>query len=234
MLQNFITSTDLYLYEPNLSELISGWSGSPINQIGLAFKKILGDLRADGKDTRLMMLPLWLSSSTYPNTDHITSGVSSVRIEQQRINRVGRFVIEKTACTLTGENTIALEGSNDGINFDTVTSLSLTTGAGTINATFSIEYTYYRYAVTVGGTLDMTAEIYLVETSFDELICLCSLYYIFSALSKSQGDAAWNKCNQRYQDYVNELRQMRYSYDVNEDGSLNEAEEKNLNYRIAL
>ncbi len=227
MLRNFCTSTDLLKINRNLTAFISGWSGCPDDQFSNAFDRLSLDLGKGGDDTRLMMIPLWLSSSAEPHTDHITAACTSTKVAEQRTNRVHRFVIEKTACILTGTtNTIYLDGSLDGTNWDTaIATIVITTGVGIQSSTFSQEYCYYRYRVVLGTVLDMTAKIYLVETTFDILICYYALYFIYMGSSITDDDKV-KKAELMEKAYEKGLAYLRYSYDKDESGTIEDGEQK--------
>lgn len=237
MLTNFITSTDLQAYEPNLLNWLTGWSSSPASQISLATKRLITDLRNLEKDSRLVMLPLYLSSSANPYTDTITSNVTSTAVSEQRKNKVHRFVINKVSITTTGTNIIYLEGSNDNSNFETVTSITLTSGTGLLSASFDSEFKYYRYKVIVGTSLSLSAQIYLVETAFDECLCNLALYYIFVALSRSVNDIFDVKARQKLDEYKRGLEDLRFAYDYDESGAIDTTEESQSNnkrYKVFL
>jgi hypothetical protein len=202
----------------------------PDSQISLAFKNVITALRA--KDVRVhdVMIPVYLSKNITLEDDYtLPTGVSCIKQ-----NQVQRFVIEKTSCTVGGVNEkVYLEGSLDGITWSDITFsdksayITLTAAAGTLTKTFDTLYTQYRYRFAKNTSFSFVGSIYLVETSFDPLICLQSLVILFGGLVKATDDANDQKKLQYETDYREVLKKFEYAYDINEDGYLDEDEVMN-------
>jgi len=234
MIKNFITYTDLIKKEPRL---VTDWQTSTTiigTQIADAYKKTIIELNKRNIDTRCVMIPFYLASGKQT----LSASSTGTGILAQTKNRVKRLVIEKSTCTDGGGgNTWTLEGSNDNTVWTTIVTLANTTGAGVISVSFDDEYDYYRYKLTVATSLSFTGYIYLVENSFDDLIQFKSLEIIFRSLMRIDNDLMSQKYIAYKSEFDSEIKSLRYSYDVDNSGTIDDDEEvrkKTTSVRISL
>jgi len=224
MIENNITYTDLITYKE--SRLLE-WQPATATltaKILDGFKEVCIDLNKNGIDTRLVMVPFYLAAGLQT----ISGSRTGTWIEAQRENRVKRLVIKKVTCSDGGGSNIwYIDGSNDnGVTWVNIKTLTNTTGAGRISVAFDEEneYRYYRYRLAVGTTLSFTGYIYMVETSFDNLIILKSLEKIFYDLTRNETDIHSVKYRKYELLYEKELSTLRYSYDSDESGVIDDGE----------
>jgi prepilin-type processing-associated H-X9-DG protein len=224
MIKNFITYTDLTTYkEPRLLE----WqktTATLTSKILDGFKETCGFLNKNGIDTRLVMTPFYLATGLQT----ISSSVTGSWILAQRKNRVKRLVIEKVTCTDGGGGNVwYVDGSNDnGTTWTNIKTLNNTTGAGTISVSFDEdnEYSYYRYRFVKATSISFTGYIYMVETSFDDLIMLKSLEKIFYDLVRQENDIHSTKSIKYATLFDSALSSLHYSYDADESGVIDDDE----------
>lgn len=182
MLENFIQIADLQVKESRLLEWLSSTT-TLNNHITDGFRKTVIELNKRNIDTRLIMVPLYLS-----NNISLDSNYTGEWIPAQRFNRVRRFVIKKEISENSGDNYFILEGTNDLEHYAVITTIKNTDGAGTLSQLFDAEYKYYRYKLTVDTSISFTGSIYLVETTFDDLIIYKTLQKIFTSLTRKEDD----------------------------------------------
>jgi hypothetical protein len=224
MIKNFITYADLTTYkEPRLLE----WqptTATLTSKILDGFRETCIFLNKNGIDTRLVMTPFYLATGLQT----ISSSVTGSWILAQRKNRVKRLVIEKVTCTDGGGGNVwYIDGSNDnGITWTNIKTLNNTTGAGIISVSFDddSEYRYYRYRFVKATTVSLTCNIFMVETSFDNLIMLKSLEKIFYDITRSETDVHSIRSKKYSVLFDDALSTLEYSYDADESGVVDDDE----------
>lgn len=230
MIENFIQITDLTIKESRLLEWLSNTT-TLNNHIEDGFKRTIIELTKRNIDTRLIMVPLYLCQDISLNSSYTGDWV-----EAQRKNRVRRFVIKKLTSINDGDNYFILEGSNDKNTVKNILSIKLTNDSGTLTQTFNEEYKYYRFRLEVDTSVEFTGSLYLVETSFDDLIIFKSLQKIFTSLTRKEDDNFAVKMRLYEKEFYDELANLSYSYDINESGTIEENEtiRKLTSVRISL
>lgn len=213
MLKNYLTQTDLLKYEFDLA----GWGidNNTPTALSTGTQIVYDDLRDRGTDPLGVMSPLYLTSGY----ETFTISGNGQSVAASRINQVKRFVIEKSSCITSGTNKVYLQGSNDLNNWYDITSISLTAGSGDLSIEFTNLYANYRYRIEVGGTLNSSLQISLVETSFDVLLVYKVLSIICGSLIKSVGSAFDVRHKFYESQYQNKLQSIKYSYDIDLDGT---------------
>lgn len=234
MIDNLLTYLDGKTKEPRLLEWQSD-AAVLTSHLSDGFKKTCAELNKRGIDTRLVMIPLALATGSQT----LTSSTTGSWIEAQRKNRVKRLVVNKVTCSDGGgSNVWYLDGSDDnGTTWTNITSLTNTNGSGKISITFDAEYKYYRFRLVKGTTISFTGFIYLVETSFDDLIIYKYLEKTFRALSRKEDDDKMAKAKMYSDDFEGEIAGLSYSYDSDESGTIEEDESvkrKRTSVRIGL
>ena len=229
--RNFITDTDLAPYHPNLQKQL--WQGHPsyATQISEAFDRVNNDLFNMNVNPRLIMTPFDLKRQ--PSiTGHIallstTETASTTSTSISCCEGFRRFDINVTG--ITNPWVIQLQGSNSNqlSDFSNVPNASITASSSVeTSQVFSLEYAYYRYVSTpLSGGSSITYTASLLETMFDKLIIYKTFSLIFADFVRTQGDQS-EILKRDYNDAYNRLIQhIKYSYDVNDDGLLEDAEE---------
>jgi prepilin-type processing-associated H-X9-DG protein len=234
MIENFVIDADLSTKEPRITEWQPTSATRDIHRAD-GYKKTCIELNKIGVDTRLVMIPFYLATGLQT----ISNTVTGDWILAQRKNRVKRLVIKKVTCTDGGGGNIwYVDGSNDnGTTWVNIKTLNNTTGTGTISVTFDDEYKYYRFRLVKATSLSFTGYIYLIETSFDDLIVYQSLKKTFTALSRKEGDNFDLKSVIWAKEFKDEIETLNYSYDSNESGTIDDDEgirKKSNGIRIRL
>jgi hypothetical protein len=230
MFRNFITDTDLQVYHPTLKKQL--WSGqaSYQTQINEAFDRVNNDLFNENVNPRLVMTPIDLKRTSV-QTGHIqlimsTESVSTTGTSMSAGQGFRRLVTNVNA--VNDPWTIQIQGSNANTPTDwaNVSNASITaSNAGEYNSLFSDEFAWYRYVSNPSGTGSVTYSVSLVETIFDKLIIYKTFQLIFTDFVRTTGDQ--NEILKR--DYINAynnlIQHLKYSYDVDDSGTIGVDEE---------
>lgn len=225
MIRNFTTSADLLKRESELSR-VKDTTGME-NIIQKAFEDFAIELReSKGSITSNVMLPCYIFTS-----QSITASYTGVKVSPYDLDkRMNRLVIEKTVTTCTGANTLVLKGSDDGINFLTITTLTLDSTV-TQSIKYIASYLHYKVDINVGGVLNMTATVYVVESPFDICVEFLALAYVFESLIKT--DDIFIVKSDRYRKlYEDKFANLNYGYDSDLDGVNDQNIEGRSNFDI--
>lgn len=233
MLKNHLTYTDILLCKKELSntELITTAKITEI--LDKAFIKFSRKLRQEkGVIPNQVMMPLnIISNSAIASTT--AANYTGTMVTRPAFDILGRIVIAKTACTLTGSNTLVLQGSyndDDDATYETVKEITLTSGVNTQTATFTDNYAYYKIKIvtadvitpgtpptTAAGTCSLTGSIYLVENPFDDAVLLLALSDIYSYLSFYVDDSFKAEAKEKIEQFEIEFQKLAFSKDVTGD-----------------
>lgn len=225
MFQNFITYTDVFRRKAILDELISDADMTEIiSDMGI---QIESRLRQDkGVLPDQVMNPEYLAKGVT-----ITTAYTGTSKSRNSWNIVKRIVIEKTSCTVAGLVTLKLYGAYEDslASYKLIKSIVLTSGVNTQTAVFPGNYNYYKFditlesvtsgtpPVTVAGAINMTADVYLVENSFDEAILLLSIAQGFDTLQNYPDDAIKAEYEKYTKLFEAEFKNLSYSVDKTGD-----------------
>jgi len=116
MIKNFVIDADLEAFYPDLESYRSGAQPDFSEQISLAFRSLLNDLQARGRNPRLLGVPLDLNrdaSSTH--RQHLESNTASGAENGYAWegNRERRFCVNVTTKSVLGDEWVfTLQGSN--------------------------------------------------------------------------------------------------------------------------
>ena len=187
MIENHIHIDDLVVKEPRLKSPEYEFNETNLkNHIKDAFNRVCIELNKLNIDTRTIMAPIQLYDSTLTTKNFISDWIKS-----QNNNRVKRLVV-KVKEPLTNDFKIILEGSNDnGATGNRLVALDVNSNYA--SAMFDKEYKYYRFEVKAEADLNINTFIYLVETTFDDLIIYKSLENFFTAKYRTTGDTFFSK-----------------------------------------
>jgi hypothetical protein len=203
MLKNFIKTSDLQKFYPNISNNLWKNVSDYSQQIEQAFEKVQSDLLAKNIDSRKVMIPYTLASNATVTTsitgDWILTPTNYKRLFVQTSNS-------------TVDNSFALQGSNDKQNIFDVVTLTVN-GDGNTDTIITDAYKYYRIVIT--GTATATAEIY--ETVFDRAIVECAFIYIYRDFLSEAGDTWDIKRQFAEADYDNTINGLKFYFDQNDN-----------------
>ena len=209
MLRNYLTETDLQGYAVKLTEL--NWTDETdyTKQKTVATEKVFNHFTRDDYDLRQLMPHLTLRSSGAVLVANETSSAVEDTINRRRI-----YISD---ITFTGQNkTITLQGSEDGVNWYTTKTITLTISDTFYSGTFTDTYQYYRLVSTVDtGSLDYKAV--LVETVFDELFAFKWLWWIYYDMRKKDEDQFDIKMKELEAMYDNAFNNTKFYLDTDED-----------------
>ena len=212
MIENYIKIDDLLVKEPRLKE----WEGENSvleNHIHDAFHRTCVELRKLNIDTRRVMTPIFLSGNGNIPSPSVGNWVSP-----SYKNRVRRFVVKVKTSSVVDNYKIVLEGSNDGgSTVDELVTIVFDESNGTseLTSTFLTEYSFYRYRLESQISFVASGQIYLVETSFDDLIIYKSLQNFFTAKYRKNDDNFASKMALYDKKFRDEINSLVYSYDQN-------------------
>lgn len=220
MLENHIHIDDLVVKEPRLKSPEYEFNENNLkNHIQDAFNRVCIELEKLNIDTRTIMTPIQLYESKL-TTKNFTSDWVKARDD----NRVKRLVV-KTEEPLTTDFKIILEGSNDnGATGNRLVALDVNSNYA--SGKFDKEYKYYRFKIEAEAELNINVFIYLVETTFDDLIIYKSLENFFTAKYRTTSDTFFSKMGLYKSKFETELSII--------DNNKLEIKSKNLTARIVL
>lgn len=232
MLRNYVTDADLRTHYPNLVKQIwPSQSGSAAVQIAESFDHLQNDLYNKGINPRLCMIPLDLRYSTSDQP----GGIPKVMSESASAtgtaypgNNERRLVLSVIANT--GVNSIKLQGSNDPGGTPNASTWSDITGAvislsgsgsvGTQTVQFADQFRWYRYVSTVATSGSCIYSASLVEVIFDHAIVMGAFRLIFGDMTIEKDDI-WDRRKEKADlEYANLLEQIKFGYDLNDNGLL--------------
>ena len=227
MLRSFITDETLKVFHPNLARQIWTSQSDYSEQIAEAFHILLTDVNNQGLNPRLMMVPFdLLSSGTTANlVTTVTKAADTTGTGIEGDRNYKRLVFN--AISITGTWALNLQGSNNNSTFENVGASLTATSGGEQSQLFSNQYKFWRYKldqITAGGTDSITFSTYLIEDIWDNLIIYKAFELIFSDFRKAQNDS-WDMLVQSYdRKYQNELASLKYLYDSNDTGVVDDDE----------
>lgn len=203
-----ITTADLYALENSLSSFLYSDEVDLSSKIDEAKKILIADIKNNGKRIKWLNTPLSLE-------------VDGTKSDEDEIERL-RLVITTTSVTDTV--TGVLSGTNDEADETWVEVLSDISidEVGEYTYIFDKPYKYYKLVLT--GTITATAE--LIETSWELPLKYCSLWRIYEALTFLVGDSYESKANMYKELYNLTFNNTIYSYDWDEDGTVDENEQQ--------
>ena len=223
MIENHIKIDDILIKEPRLLIDWKGSEGVIENHIKDSFNRICTELTKLNIDTRLVMIPLKLYNGEIYN-NQIGNWVKA-----QTRNRVKRLVI-KTDAPAPHDFKIYLDGSDNGVtNNQQLVTLVINTNYTT--ATFATEYKFYRFRVESESALNLMTNIYLCETSFDDLIVYKTLENFFVGKYRVESDGFLSKAQFYKNKFDTELETLTFAYDLNNE---NDTKIKSTIIRVGL
>ena len=238
MLRNFITDEDLKKYHPNLNRQIWTSQSDYAEQIDEAFHIVQTDLNNKEVNVRLLMTPFDLLSSSLTSAFVTTLAATTsltgdgVQAGDEGDRNYKRLVFNATV--ITGTWSLQLQGSQDNSTYEDAGASLTATSIGDQSTIFSNQYKYFRYLLNedVAGSLSFNA--YLVEDVWDRLIIYKAFELIFSDFRKQQNDT-WDLLVQAYQrKYDNELSAIKYLYDADDSGAIDDGEKADNKYYLTL
>jgi hypothetical protein len=247
MIKNFIKDAELMVYAPNIkSQMYSGQSSYDL-QISKAFDLMLNDFQKSGYDVRLMMNQVDLNNYA-PSVDNpplvAFTKTADTNFSPYLMQNRRRLVVDVSAGTfgssyftlkLQGSNKVAEPVAGDTSWTDIAGSSFQVKATGQYTVVCLEKYNWVRLSVVKNSATTMTATAYLVETVFDNLICLRTLMLLYSDWRKEQNDEWDFKYADMKLQYDAELANVKFYYDENEDGvspdELGETETATLSLR---
>jgi hypothetical protein len=216
MIENHIKIVDLLIKEPRLIEDWSPTDDTLNNHINDAFNKVCNELAKYQIDTRHVMIPLRLYEGKIYN-NQIGNWVKA-----QSRNRVKRIVIK-----INGQAPSVLKIYLDGTQDDRVANnqwvdnlVTLHVNSNFATATFPIEYKFYRFKIEFEAELEpnlnLFANIYLVETAFDDLIIFKTLENFFFFFFRTESDGFLSKMQMYKNKFIAELENLTCFSDEDE------------------
>ena len=204
---NFVTETELKGYIPELSKYL--WNGETTftAQKGQAERDVLSDLVNKG----------YLIRQLQPRLVFDITGEESL---EDNINAL-RFV-----CEADEAGTIELLGSNDNETFETITTLTFTSGNYTTLQSYQIVNPYKYYAV---DTTHTGYNAYLVELTFDRLFAYKWLELILMDAYSQENDSYYLKMLYFMNKYTDLLNTMIINKDVDDSGDITDDEQSSSN-----
>ena len=204
MIANHIDIADLIIKEPRLKE----WEGENSvleNHIRDAFNRSCIELEKQNIDTCRVMTPLFLNEGS----DIISSLVGSWVAGDCK--GLKRFVVKSESFSEFPNCKFILEGSGGGVTVDEPVALQFD-GRAEMSGKFSGEYNLYRYRIESDTHFIAKGVIYLVETTFDDLIVYKSLQNFFTAKYRKDDDNFASKMRLYEKKFQDELRSVVSSY----------------------
>lgn len=236
MIRNFVTTSTLENYFPNITAYIPSGQTDFTEQINESMEIIRDDLRARGMDIRKISVPLDLkypAGSTDLHHTLVSSTETSTTTGKHIVGKNGfnRFAVNCTGIGIQSGYTIILYGSNDmqisnstePANWTALATIT-PTAVGETTSIFVGEYKYYRYVntITTGSTITYTASIY--ETQYDRWIAYKAIELICGFLTKREDDI-WTAHKKEFAaKYSSCMDSYKISYDANDNNLTEEAE----------
>jgi hypothetical protein len=231
MIKNFVIDADLEAFYPDMESYRAGAQTDFTDQISLAFRILLNDLQARGRNPRLLGVPLDLNRDT--TTTHLQQLVSeTISATDNGYAWEGgnqrRFHVNITAKSVAGDAwTITLQGSNktsrpddSDSTWETVATITSAANAAAAESStvFDAMYRWYRRRITFTGSGTLTLTCGLHDTIFDNLICWKAIELI--AMSWHTGlSTLWDtRVQEAKASYASAIERVITSYDDDEDG----------------
>ena len=236
MLRNFINDDDLKKYHPLLNKQLWSTETSYGNQIDEAFHIVFTDLNNRGVNPRGTMIPFDLVSSGV--TANLASPVSLTTSTTGSGMQAGahgrnyhRLVVD--AGSVSGTWSLQLQGSNDGSGWENVSNTTITVSdVGEQSIVFDRQYKWWRYVATGSGSI--TTSAYLVENIWDRLIIYKAFEIILSDFREAPNDSFDLLVKSYERRYDNELTSLKYLFDQDDNGVIQDTEETSSNYQFIL
>ncbi|MFA5392695.1 MAG: hypothetical protein WC306_03410 [Candidatus Paceibacterota bacterium] len=205
MLKNFLQTSYLKKYYPNIDSNLWKNTSDFSMQIDLGFTKFEQDLLSRGIDTRKIMLPYVLTSSIAVS--------SSLTTEWFEISSDYKRLYVKSENSAATDNVFLLQGSHDKTTIKDVTTLTVN-GNGNENVEITELYKYYRATVT-GTALNATVEMY--ETIYDRALTNAAFIFIYRDFMKEPEDIWDIRRKFAEQDYSDSLNSLKVIYDADDN-----------------
>ena len=231
MLRNYITDADLRTHYPNIAKQIWTAQSNYAPQIAESFDHLQNDLYNKGINPRLCMIPLDLRYATSDQPGGVPKVMSESASAQGSAypgNNERRLVLSVIANT--GVNSIKMQGSNDPGGTpvastwsdiaDAVISLSGSGSTGTRTVQFADQFKWYRYVSTIDASGSCVYSASLVEVIFDHAIVMGAFRLIFGDMTIEKDDIWDRRKADADLEYANLLDQIKFGYDVNDNGLL--------------
>ena len=210
MIRNFTKDSDFLKREPALSRLLKTDELSAIPDI--AFSDFCTDLRNDkGSIPANVMIPFYFAQSKA-----ITANDTITGSFDDPYKRLNRLVIDKTVTVCTGTNKAILKGSQDNTTFVKIGEITLDTSASQ-SVKFPSSFTYYQVDIEVGGALNMTTDLFLVESPFDHCIESLCLSYAYSQCIRTD-DIFITLADKYRKEYEKRFQNLNFWYDSDSNG----------------
>jgi hypothetical protein len=230
MIKCFIKDPELMVFAPNIKIQMYSGQSSYEPQILKAFDFMLNDFHKSGYDVRLMMTPLDLNNYS-PSTDNdklvAFTKTADTNFNAFLMQNRRRFVVDVSAGTfgssyftvkLQGSNKVAEPVSADPSWTDISGSPLQVKATGQYTVVCPEKYNWVRLVVIKNSATTITATAYIVETVFDNLICMRTLMLLYGDWRKEQNDEWDFKYADMKLQYDAELANIKFYYDENQDG----------------
>lgn len=215
-----ITHDDLIQQEGSL-ELYLGDLPDWEHKIESAKNIVLAKMKNAGRKIRLLNTPLLFKDSTGLSIITTATAFTSEKSDEDTVERM-RFVFELT--THTGNSlSVKVQGTNDSESevYEDVVVLAVDS-VGEYSTRILKPFKYYK--LTVSASTTRTFKAYLVEDVFFLPVLFKAIALIYLDL-KSEPNSNWED---KYKDYEglfdDAFESLLFSYDSNEDGSLDTSE----------
>ena len=187
MIESHISIEDLVVKEPRFKTAEYKYDELTVNnQIRDAFNRICVDLIKLNIDTSQVMIPFIILDSKVTTKKLIGNWIQTADK-----NNLRRLVI-KVKDRFKTNFKIILEGSNDnGATIDRVVALDVVSNYA--SSTFLKGYKYYRFKLDSEAKLNENILIYLVETTYDNLIIYKTLETFFTGIFRTPEEFGYHK-----------------------------------------
>jgi hypothetical protein len=218
MIINYITQTELENLYPQLYTSFKEANIDFSKYIERGFTRLTNDLYNRGIDLKMLMPTLdLLRSATAEGGDPLTlkTIASDYTGETFEGGNELRLVLWNSA--VSGTWAVKLQGCNQATptDWEDVTTFNVDS-TGELSATFLRQYVWYRVVIT-GGT-SLTFRCWMVETTFDDLICYAAWENLFANHSNSETDIIETRRSGAEKKYLELLQNQKFSLD---DGDYN-------------
>jgi hypothetical protein len=235
MIVNYITDTDIVAYAPNIKLQTYPGQSTYENQINKAFDLVLNDFQKAGYDTRLCMQQLDLNNYDYTDNDVLVSISKTANYTGDVFSMKDRrrLVVDVSAISIGSSSwTVSLQGNNnvDEPESDDANWVDIDGSDITLNATevytviVTSKYEWVRLKLLKNSAVSITLKAFLVETVYDDLICLRTLMLLYGDFRKAENDEWDFKYRQILEQYNVEMSKAQFYYDSNKSGSIDETE----------
>lgn len=244
MLKNLITDEMLKDYYPLLANQIWNTQTSYAKQISLAYDILMNRLHNMNVDPELVNPVLDLFNDTTikivpPVQKTITSAITGSTYAS---NYQRRVVLEVGA--MSGSFNLYIDGAKTkdtptGNEYYAVaTSFALTSSYANSTVTQNIDsdYSWIRYRIepTTGAGTTITTNCYMISPIFDSAIAHKALELIFCDFRKEVDDTWDLRAKEEKSRFDEELSSIKYAYDANQDGIINDTEKATKTINITF